>query len=143
VCIFNFSSSFLLFHLSHCLSVHSPPTFTHQYKPCSSPLCNIVHPLLLNLASEQKSLSAPGLTQYFKCFYPAKHKHKHSPSNTNTKTLHPTKTQTLTIQHKHKHSTSNTKFSVTETVYSQLRPAVCNLCHVFEKLFTICSVSNN
>jgi hypothetical protein len=43
VCIFNFSNSFLLSHLSHCLSVHSPPTFTDQYKSCSSPLYNSVH----------------------------------------------------------------------------------------------------
>jgi len=44
LCIFNFSSSFPLSHLSRCLSVHHPPTFTDQYKSCSCSPCNYVHP---------------------------------------------------------------------------------------------------
>jgi len=44
VWIFNFPSAFLLFHLSHCLSVHHPPPFTDQHKSCSSSLCNFVQP---------------------------------------------------------------------------------------------------
>ena len=44
VCICNFSSAFLLSHLSHWLSVHHPPAFTNQYHSCSSPVCSFVHP---------------------------------------------------------------------------------------------------
>jgi len=44
VCIFNFFISFLFSHLSHSLSVHLPPTFTHQYQSCISSLYNFVHP---------------------------------------------------------------------------------------------------
>jgi len=81
LCIFNISGAFLLSHLSHCLSVHSQPTITHQYKPYGFPLCNFVHPLLLPLSSDQLSPSAPGLTQYLKCIVLW---------NTNTNTHHPT-----------------------------------------------------
>jgi len=69
VCFFNFSSSFLLSHLSHCLSVHSPPTFTHQYKTCSYLLCDFIHPLLLILSSDQISPSALGVAQYFRVLF--------------------------------------------------------------------------
>jgi hypothetical protein len=35
---------FPLSHLSHCLSIHHPPPFTTQYKPCSfpCPICSTV-----------------------------------------------------------------------------------------------------
>ena len=63
VCTFNFFSTFLLSHLSHCLSAQHPPPFTHQYKPCSP---SLFIPPLLTLCSDQISLSAPVLTQYFR-----------------------------------------------------------------------------
>ena len=42
VYISNFSSTFLLYHLSHCLSAHHPPTFTHHF---SCPICLTVFQL--------------------------------------------------------------------------------------------------
>jgi hypothetical protein len=60
LCIFNFSSIFLLSHLTLCLSVHSPPTFTHQYKPCSSPLYNFLYSCgtqILNIQHTQFSVT--------------------------------------------------------------------------------------
>jgi len=41
---FNFSSGFHLSHLSNCLSVHHPPSFSDQYKPCSSSVYHFIHP---------------------------------------------------------------------------------------------------
>ena len=41
---FNFSSSFPLPHLSHCHSVHHPPSFSEKCKSCSSSLSTFVHP---------------------------------------------------------------------------------------------------
>ena len=41
---FNFYSSFPLPHLSHCHSVHHPPSFSEQYKSCSSSQYDYVHP---------------------------------------------------------------------------------------------------
>ena len=74
LCIFNFSSSYPLPHLSNCLSVHLPPTFTHRYKSCSSSLCNFVQPpATLSDVRTNVSLSRCPNT---------KHKHKHTPSNT-------------------------------------------------------------
>ena len=61
--ISNFSSTFLLSHLSHCLSAHHPPPFNHQYKPCSP---SLFIPPLLPLSSDQISSSATVITQYFR-----------------------------------------------------------------------------
>ena len=45
ICVyFNFSGSFLFSHLSHCHSVHHPPSFREQYKSCRSSLYDYVHP---------------------------------------------------------------------------------------------------
>jgi len=81
VCIFNFCSAFLLSHLSHCLPVHSPPTFTHQYKSCSFLLCNFVHfPATSSVFRTNISLS-PWSSTVFPCLVLW---------NTNTNTNHRT-----------------------------------------------------
>jgi len=73
VFIFNFSSPFLISHLSHCLSVHHPPPFTHQYQSCSPSLCNFVHPPATPSAFRPNISRSPDLTQYFRV-NPAEHK---------------------------------------------------------------------
>ena len=50
VCILNFSSTFLLSHLSHSLSAHHPPPFTHHF---SCPIC----PTLFQLTTHHHSLA--------------------------------------------------------------------------------------
>jgi hypothetical protein len=58
---------FLLSHLSHCLSVHHPPLFSHQYKSCSSSLYNFVHhPATLSFCTPNISLGSCSST-IFSC----------------------------------------------------------------------------
>ena len=54
LCIFNFSSSFLLSHLSHCLSAHHPPLFTHH---SFCPIC----PTIFQLTTHHHSLTISSL----------------------------------------------------------------------------------
>ena len=67
MCIINFSSSFPLSHLSHCISVHQPPTFTHSTNHASAHRAILLTPLF-PLSLDQISHSGHFKAQYFKCF---------------------------------------------------------------------------
>jgi len=80
LCIFNFSNTFPLSHLSRCLSVHLPPPFTHNTNHAARHFAILFKPLTHSLSSDQISNSASGLAQHFKCLILW---------NTNTNTHHP------------------------------------------------------
>jgi hypothetical protein len=83
LCIFNFSNTFLLSHLSHCLAVHLPPPFTDQYKSCSPLQCNSVHPPA-NLSLFRPNISLSPCSNKILSFCPMEHKHKHTHTHINT-----------------------------------------------------------
>jgi len=103
VCIFNFSGSFLLHHLSHSLSVHLPPTFTQQLQSSSCSLCNFFHPTSTPSAFRSSISLSPCSNALFLCL------------------VFGTQTQTQTH--------NRTNFSVTDILHSQPRHAVWNLCN--------------
>jgi len=66
--------------------------------------------------------------------------HKHTPTFSPVEHKH---TPTFSpVEHEHT-PTKHTSFCLTDMEYSQLQPAVWNLCHLYEYLYTINNVLNS
>ena len=117
----NFSSSFLLSHLSHCLSVPLPKPKLNSINHTALSCANFVNlPEILSALRPNISL-IPCSNAQFPCLIVVKQTQ--------------TQAQILTIE--------QTQFSVIEHFYLQRRSIVTNLFPLIENLYTICFVSNN